>query len=150
MISGAGAGFSINEFYEQAGIAANTVFSTGPWSGNPKDEKVKALTQKFYQKFGHYPKEHEAEGYAAIYVMADALKRAKSCSRADLRDARAATDLETTFGPVKFENFDGYTGQNNGLKNGQVVLVQWQNGRLVNVWPPNVAEANPVYPGTYK
>jgi len=151
MISGAGAGFSINEFFEQATAAvANTVFSTGPWSGNPNDEKVKALTEKFYKRFGHYPKEHEAEGYAAVYVVTDALRRAKSLSRADIRDALAATSLQTTFGPVKFENFEGYMNQNNGLKNGQIVLSQWQGPRLVNVWPPEVAEAKPIYPGVYK
>jgi branched-chain amino acid transport system substrate-binding protein len=150
LISGAGAGFSINEFYEQAGAAANTVYSTGPWSGNPKDERVQALTDKFFQKFGHYPKEHEAEGYAAVYVIADALKRARSVSRADVKDALAATDLQTTFGPVKFESFEGYTNQNNGLKNGQIVLSQWQEGKLVNVWPADTAEAPAVYPGVYK
>jgi branched-chain amino acid transport system substrate-binding protein len=150
MISGAGAGFSINEFIEQAGDAANTVFSTGPWSGNPKNPQVQALAEKFYKRFGHYPKEHEAEGYAAVYVMADALRRAKSLSRADIHDALLATDLQTTFGPVKFENSDGYTNQNNGLKNGQVVLSQWQNRRLYNVWPAEIAEAKPQYPGTYK
>ena len=150
LISGAGAGFSINEFIEQAGDAANMVCSTGPWSGNPKDSKVQGLAEKFYKRFGHYPKEHEAEGYAAVYVMADALRRAKSFSRADIHDALAATDLQTTFGPVKFENFEGYTNQNNGLKNGQVVLSQWQKRRLYNVWPPDIAEAKPEYPGTYK
>jgi branched-chain amino acid transport system substrate-binding protein len=150
MISGAGAGFSINEFIEQAGDSANTVFSTGPWSGNPKDPQVQALAEKFYKRFGHYPKEHEAEGYAAVYVMADALRRAKSVSRADIHEALAATDLQTNFGPVKFENFEGYTNQNNGLKNGQVVLSQWQSRRLYNVWPSDVAEAKPQYPGTYK
>jgi branched-chain amino acid transport system substrate-binding protein len=150
MISGAGAGFSINEFIEQAGDSANTVFSTGPWSGNPKDPKVQALAEKFYKRFGHYPKEHEAEGYAAVYVMADALRRAKSISRVDIHDALATTDMQTNFGPVKFETFEGYTNQNNGLKNGQVVLSQWQNRRLYNVWPSDVAEAKPQYPGTYK
>jgi branched-chain amino acid transport system substrate-binding protein len=150
MISGAGAGFSINEFIEQAGDSANTVFSTGPWSGNPKDPQVQALAEKFYKRFGHHPKEHEAEGYAAVYVMADALRRAKSISRADIHEALAATDLQTNFGPVKFENFEGYANQNNGLKNGQVVLSQWQSRRLYNVWPSDVAEAKPQYPGTYK
>ena len=150
LISGAGAGFSINEFIEQAGDSANSVCSTGPWSGNPKDPKVQALTEKFYTRFGHYPKEHEVEGYSAVYVMADALRRAKSFSRTDIHDALVATDLQTPFGPVKFENFEGYTNQNNGLQNGQVVLSQWQNRRLYNVWPPDVAEAKPTYPGTYK
>ncbi len=150
MISGAGAGFSINEFIEQAGDAANAVYSTGPWSGNPKDPKVQALSEKFYKRFGHYPKEHEAEGYSAVYVMADALRRAKSFSRADIHEALAATNLETPFGPVKFETFEGYTNQNNGLKNGQVVLSQWQNRRLFNVWPPEVAESKPDYPGPAK
>jgi len=149
MISGAGAGFSINEFLEQAGDAGNSVFSTGPWSGDPNDEKVKAFVKKFFDKFGHFPKEHEAEGYAAIYVIADALKRAKSISRADIKAALADTNLMTTFGPVKFESFEGYHNQNNGLKNGQVVLSQWQERKLVNVWPKKVAEADPVYPGKY-
>jgi branched-chain amino acid transport system substrate-binding protein len=150
MICGAGAGFSINEFYEQAGIAANNVFSTGPWSGNPKDPKQQALAETFYKRYGHYPKEHEAEGYSAIYVMADALNRAKSFSRSDIRDALAATNTDTVFGVVRFESFEGYTNQNNGLKNGQVVLSQWQSGRLYNVWPPDTAEAKAQYPGTYK
>lgn len=150
MISGAGAGFSINEFIEQAGDAANSVFSTGPWSGNPKDPKVQAFTEKFYKRFGHYPKEHESEGYSAVYVIADTLRRAKSFSRSDIHDALLATDLQTIFGPVKFEDFEGYTNQNNGLKNGQVVLSQWQNRRLYNVWPPDVSEGKPMYPGTYK
>ena len=150
MISGAGAGFSINEFIEQAGDVANTVFSTGPWSGNPKDPKVEAFVAKFYKAYGHYPKEHEAEGYSAVYVMADALRRAKSLSRSDIHDALLATDMQTIFGPVKFETFEGYTNQNNGLKNGQIVLSQWQNRRLYNVWPPDIAEAKPMYPGTYK
>jgi branched-chain amino acid transport system substrate-binding protein len=150
LICGAGAGFSINEFYEQASAAANNVCSTGPWSGNPKDEKVKALSEKFFKNYGHYPKEHEAEGYVAVYVITDALKRAKSLSRSDIRDALQSTDMQTTFGPIKFEDFDGYTNQNNGLRNGQVVLSQWQNGKLVNIFPADIAEASAVYPGVYK
>lgn len=149
MFSGAGAGFSISEFIEQATVAGNHVYSTGPWSGNPKDPAVQAFMKKFMQRFGKYPKEHEAEGYAAVYVIADALKRAKTLTREAVRDALAKTDMMTTFGKVKFENFDGYTNQNNGLKNGQVVLSQWQEGKLVNVWPKDVAEADWIYPGKY-
>jgi branched-chain amino acid transport system substrate-binding protein len=149
MISGAGAGFSINEFYEQANVAAESVFSTGPWSGNPRSPDVRAFTRKFFERYGHQPKEHEAEGYAAVYVIADALRRASSLTRSAVRDALAATDLKTTFGRVHFENFEGYTNQNNGLKNGQVVLSQWQGNRLVNVWPLEVAEAKAIYPGEY-
>jgi branched-chain amino acid transport system substrate-binding protein len=82
--------------------------------------------------------------------MADALRRAKSFSRSDIHDALLATNMDTIFGPVKFETFEGYTNQNSGLKNGQVVLSQWQNRRLYNVWPTDSAEAKPTYPGTYK
>ncbi len=149
MISGAGAGFSINEFYEQANLAAETVFSTGPWSGNPLSPAVKAFTRKFFARYGHQPKEHEAEGYAAVYVITDALRRASALTRAGVREALATTDLTTTFGRVRFENFDGYTNQNNGLRNAQVVLSQWQGNRLVNVWPRQFAEARAIYPGTY-
>jgi len=149
MISGAGAGFSINEFFEQSSGAAETVFSTGPWSGNPNSAAVKAFTKKFFARYGHLPKEHEAEGYAAIYVITDALRRASALTHAAVREALASTNLMTTFGRVHFENFEGYSNQNNGLRNGQVVLSQWQGTRLVNVWPSQFAEAKAVYPGHY-
>ena len=41
---------------------------------------------------GRIPEYHGAEAYSAMYVIADVLKRAKSLSPEDIRQALAATD----------------------------------------------------------
>ena len=79
------------------------------------DPKVKTFYDKFYKKYGIYPKEHEVEGYSAIYIIADAMKRAKltgnlDADRAALREALGKTDMETVFGKVKFANWKGPLG----------------------------------------
>ncbi|MBI5166749.1 MAG: ABC transporter substrate-binding protein, partial [candidate division NC10 bacterium] len=60
----------------------------------------------------------------------------------DLRQALLQTDLMTPFGRVKFESFDNYTNQNRL----PTLLVQWQKGKLVTVWPKEYAAADYVYP----
>jgi len=40
-----------------------------------------------------------------MYVLADALKRAKTLTPEGVREALAATDMMTAFGPVKFISY---------------------------------------------
>ena len=76
--------------------------------------------------------------YAAVQILADAITRAKSTDHQAIRDALAATDMQTVIGPVKF-NADG---------TGQVISIvtQYQNGVQVAVWPTDQAAAKPIYP----
>ena len=77
-----------------------------------------------------------------MYVIADALKRAKSMTPGAVRDALAKTDMMTAFGPVKFVSYGKKTNQNSL----PTFLVQWLNGKLETVWPKDVATAKYVYP----
>src|SRR5690606_28898926 len=70
---GTGAGHSIAGFATQAGALSETVLTAGPWHGDRSQEQYKQFFEKFTSKHGHEPGEHEIEGYAAIYVLADAL-----------------------------------------------------------------------------
>ena len=82
-----------------------------------------------------------AEASAAIVVWADALRRAQSFDTEKLRDALAATDLQTFYGPVKFNS----AGRNIGKP---MVLRQVQHDKYVVVAPSQFA-ADPVeYPRT--
>jgi branched-chain amino acid transport system substrate-binding protein len=152
---GFGGGFGVADFPKQLGPLAQNVFSSAAWSGNPNDPDVKAFYEKFDKKYGIRPKEHEVEGYAAIYILADALSRAKltgelAADRDALRKALLATDMTTVFGKVKFGSYKGplgdqYTNQNVHSPE-HSVLAQWQDGKLLNVWPKANAEIAYVFP----
>jgi branched-chain amino acid transport system substrate-binding protein len=70
------------------------------------------------------------------------LKRAKSITPKDVRDALATTDMMTAFGPVKFVSYDKKTQQNKL----PTFMVQWQKGELETVWPKGVAKKKYVFP----
>jgi branched-chain amino acid transport system substrate-binding protein len=75
-------------------------------------------------------------------VIADALKRAKSFSAEDVRRALAETNINTVFGPVKFESFWGMLNQNRV----PTYVVQWIDEKLELVWPKEVASKDFIYP----
>jgi len=158
---GFGGGFGVADFASQLGPLAENVFSSAAWSGNPNDPRTKAFYEKFHAKFGIWPHEHEVEGYAAIFIIADAMRRAHltgdlEADRDAIRKALLATDMVTVFGKVKFGNWTGPTGDpftnQNIYSPEHSVLAQWRNGQLLNVWPQTYAETKVVFPepGTRK
>ncbi|HYM59957.1 MAG TPA: ABC transporter substrate-binding protein [Thermoanaerobaculia bacterium] len=152
---GFGGGFGVEDFAKQLGTQSDNVFSSAAWSGNPNDAKVKAFYEKFNKKYGIHPKEHEVEGYSAIYIIVDAMKRAKltgnlEADRDAIRQALLKTDMTTVFGKVKFGNWAGplgdpYTNQNIYSLD-HSVMAQWRGGKLLNVWPKANAETTVVFP----
>ena len=152
---GFGGGFGVADFANELGPLSENVFSSAAWSGNPNDPPTKAFYEKFHKKYGIYPKEHEVEGYASIYIIADALKRAKltgdlAQDREAVRQALLQTDMSTVFGRVKFGNWAGplgdqYTNQNTYSPE-HSVLAQWRSGKLLNVYPKTNAETDCVFP----
>jgi branched-chain amino acid transport system substrate-binding protein len=142
---GGGAGFTLPEFAKSAGPAAEYVYSATLWSENVPYPGAKKYFDKYVAKFKEDTEYHGAEAYASLYVVADALKRAKSLSSSDIRNALAATDMMTVFGPVKFVSYGKKTQQNKL----PTFLVQWQKGKtmeLQTVWPRNIATKKYVFP----
>jgi branched-chain amino acid transport system substrate-binding protein len=152
---GFGGGFGVADFANELGPLSENVFSSAAWSGNPNDPATKAFYEKFHKKYGIYPKEHEVEGYAVIYIIADALGRAKLTGnleqdREAVRQALLQTDMTTVFGKVKFGNWAGplgdkYTNQNVNSPE-HSVLAQWRGGKLLNVYPKGNAEVDYIFP----
>jgi len=135
VFAGAAAGFTLPEFYKLAGDAAENVFSVTLWTPQVPYPGAKEYYSNYLKKFGSETEYHGAEAYASLYVLADALKRAKELSPKGVRDALAKTNLMTAFGPVKFTAYDKKTQQNSL----PTYLVQWQKGVLETVWPQIVA-----------
>jgi branched-chain amino acid transport system substrate-binding protein len=133
--------FSHPKFVQELGPISENVMD-GNYRANPLSE----LTKK---AFANYRKEFNADmgsgtvfSYEAVYVIADALERAKSTDRAEIQKALTKTDIKEHIlpqGPIIFDA----GGQN---KNAAAVMMQIQQGAVKLVWPSAYAEAKPVFP----
>ena len=136
------AGFTLPEFQNTAGDASEYVCSATLWAPSVPYPGAGDYYDKYFARYRSAPEYHGAEAYAAMYVIADALERAKSLTPKAVRDALAETDMMTVFGPVKFVSYGKKTQQNRL----PALLVQWINGKLETVWPKEVASRRHVYP----
>jgi branched-chain amino acid transport system substrate-binding protein len=141
VFAGAAAGFTLPEFRLLAGEAAENVFSVTLWTPQVPYPGAAQYYSNYLKRFGSETEYHGAEAYASIYVVADALRRAKALTPKDVRDALAKTNLMTAFGPVRFTSY-GKKTQQNSLP---TYLVQWQKGVLETVWPQFLATKAYVY-----
>lgn len=139
---GNGAGYTMPEFYQNAGTASDYVASTSLWIPNVAWPGAKDYFEKYKQKFGKEPDYHGAQAYATMYVIADALGRATDLTNEGIQKALKQTDIQTIMGPIKFEDWDGFTNQNKP----NTYVVQWSKGKLEVIWPEDVKSASYVYP----
>jgi branched-chain amino acid transport system substrate-binding protein len=139
---GGGAGFTLPEFEKNSGKASQFVYSATLWTPTVPYPGAKAYYDTYVSLYNEPTEYHGAEAYAAMYVIADTLKRAKSLDRKDVRNALANTNLITVFGPVKFISYGKMTNQNKL----PTFLVQWIDGKLETVWPKKVSTKGYVYP----
>jgi branched-chain amino acid transport system substrate-binding protein len=139
---GGAAGFTLPEFIQNTGRAGEKVVSATLWHESLKIPGAREYFEKFRKRYSKAPDYHGAEAYAAVQVIADALGRARSLDPEGIREALAATELTTVFGPVKFESYGEKINQNRA----PTYVVQWQDGELRLVWPREVAAAPYVYP----
>ncbi|MBM4271814.1 MAG: ABC transporter substrate-binding protein [Deltaproteobacteria bacterium] len=142
MFIGGAAGFTMPEFKKNAGIASEKVISATLWHEVLRYPGAMDYYKRYVARFKSETEYHGAEAYAAAYVIADVLKRAKSYSSADIKQALSETNMMTVFGPVKFISYDKFKNQNKL----PTYVVQWINGKLELVWPANLATKKFVYP----
>jgi branched-chain amino acid transport system substrate-binding protein len=104
------------------------------WFGSAHDYAV-----RFKKEFSYDAPYQAAESTASVLVFVDAFARAGTLDPKKVRDAIAATDLTTFYGPVKFDP----SGKNTAKS---MVLYQVQGGKYRVVAPENVADAKLVFP----
>jgi branched-chain amino acid transport system substrate-binding protein len=108
------------------------------WQHGEKFPGVEELNAAYEAEFGRPADLLTGPAYSCVQIIAAAIEKAGTLDRAAVRDAIAATDMETVIGPVTF-NEDG---------TGNVLnpLIQWQSGKLELVWPEEHATAEFLYP----
>ncbi|MGA8614587.1 MAG: ABC transporter substrate-binding protein [Xanthobacteraceae bacterium] len=110
--------------------------------------KTLPFVAAFVKRFGNTPSYCGYTAYDEVYYLADAIKRAGSTDSDKLVDALEKTDYVGTIGRVQFKGKD--TPNPHALKIGSDtitgLMLQWQNGKQVNLWPAKVANGKLKFP----
>uniref|UniRef100_B8DRY9 Extracellular ligand-binding receptor n=1 Tax=Nitratidesulfovibrio vulgaris (strain DSM 19637 / Miyazaki F) TaxID=883 RepID=B8DRY9_NITV9 len=142
LFAGGAAGFAIPEFIDNAKDAAEFVVTATLWSPQVSYPGAREFAEKYKAAHGDYPSYHGALAYSSVYVVKDAVERAKALTTEDINAAMKGVDMMTAFGPVKFESRDGYQNQNFI----DTLALQVLQGKHETIWPERYASAKPVFP----
>ena len=142
-----GGGHSLPAFIEAVGdqaenIIVNMIFHHSLKGPGTKIQDTNAKYKNIYKKD---MADYAATAYDATWVLKDALERAASTDRDKVRDAISKTNINIHNSPViqPYDfNFDE-TGQCTGAIG---VATQYQNGKMISIYPGEFAAAKPLYP----
>lgn len=144
ILIGGGGGYSLSETRKAVGEKLDGIISTDFALVNINPEGAKGLTEfieNYKKKFNEDPTTYSLISYAGAKAFIQGLNNAKSLDRDDIRDAVLALDepvgsQATGYGVKYSEN-----GQNTRAN---MVVTQWQDGKLVAIYPENIAVAKPI------
>jgi branched-chain amino acid transport system substrate-binding protein len=134
-----GGAASSYKFVKEFPDAANGVIDCNHWF-NPKDKRAFALKKKV-DAMGQFFTYEVFLNYQAVYLLADAIERAKSRDRAAIVNALTNSTWDKHFMPYGPTKFVG--GQNQGA---QPLMMQVLKGDIKVILPNTYAEAEPVFP----
>jgi len=110
------------------------------------------FAEGFKAKFGNYPSYAGYTAYDEVYYIADAVKRAGSTDADKMVEALEKTDWEGTIGRTQFygkdDPFTHSIKYGKGLITG--LMLQWQDGKQISVWPKEVAKGQLKFPSFIK
>jgi branched-chain amino acid transport system substrate-binding protein len=110
--------------------------------------KTLPFVKAFKAKYGNFPSYCGYTAYDEVYYIAEAIKRAGSTDPDKLVGALEKTDYVGTIGRVQFNGKD--SPNPHALKVGPDtitgLMLQWQDGKQVNLWPAKVANGKLRFP----
>lgn len=136
--------FDLEQFPEDRPDRSNYYLSSN-YHFDATSDRVNELRERFEERTDQSMRTAAVFSYQAVEIIADALERAGSAEPQEVRDAIAETSLQTELfpfdGPIEFDD----TGQN---VNAQPIVMQVQDERIVQVFPEEYAQEDPVFPAT--
>lgn len=117
-----GDGIQTPKFIEVAGAAAEGTYASIP--GLPKDQMPggKAFLEKFQARYNKQVELFAPMGYDAVFVLAEAMKRAGSTEPAKVLPELKKTRYNGVIGPIEFDD-------KGDLKNGPITINVVKNGK---------------------
>jgi len=133
-------GGDLPEFYDLLRQNAEYVYGSTQWDESLPYPGQKEFLAAYKAKFkGQEPSYHTAAGYAGCLIYAEAVKKAGTLDADKVRDQLLKMEIKTAFGEYKVEP-DGFQIAH------KMVMLQWQDGKRIVVWPDDLANGKPRYP----
>ena len=132
-------GGDIPEFYTLLKQNAEYVYGSTQWDEVLPYPGQKEFLSAYQKKFKHEPSYHAAAGYAGCLIYAEGVKRAKSLDADLVRAELLKLKMRTAFGDYAVDH-DGFQTAH------KMVMIQWQDGKRVVVWPDDLASGKLRYP----
>jgi branched-chain amino acid transport system substrate-binding protein len=132
-------GGDLPEFYDTLKKNAEFVYGATQWDPSLPYPGAKEFGAVFKARFKREPSYHAAAGYAGCLIYAEGVKRAKTLEADKVRTELLALKMRTTFGDYAVDQ-DGFQVAH------KMATLQWQDGKIVIVWPDELANANIRYP----
>jgi len=134
------------------GATEGVVFQTVAAPGVAVTPKTEPFTEAYQKRFGGAPSYCGYTTYDEVYYIADAIKRAGSTDADKLVTALESTNWEGTVGRTEFYGRDAQFPHAMKYGPGLVpgILVEWQAGKQVTIWPPAAATGKLTFPSFIK
>jgi branched-chain amino acid transport system substrate-binding protein len=132
-------GGDISKFQELLKGTADYIYGSSQWEATLPYPGAKEFHEAYVKQFKQEPSYHSAAGYAGCMIYAEGVKKAGTLDADKVRDALLALKTRTMFGDYQVDK-DGFQTAH------KMVLLQWQDGKRVVVWPDDLASGKPRYP----
>jgi branched-chain amino acid transport system substrate-binding protein len=129
-------GGDLPKFQELLKQTAEGIYGASQWEGTLPYPGAKEFFDAYVKEFKHEPSYHSAAGYAGCELYGEGVKRAGTLDADKVRDALLALKTRTMFGDYQVDK-DGFQTAH------KMVLLQWQEGKRVVVWPDDLANGKP-------
>jgi branched-chain amino acid transport system substrate-binding protein len=127
------------EFNEALGTSTEGIFSAISWFEDSTIETNPEFVAAFHDKNGPDPiAEDSANAYTVGQVLQQAIENTQSIDNAKLIDEMHSATFTTVVGPLKFDEV--------GRPQGSFMILQWQGGKYVMVYPDFAKQADPIWP----
>lgn len=128
-------------WWDVLGDTAQGTSVAGYWHPGLDYPGAQELRDRFEADTGQLYSQHIADTYTSAQVLLDAMERAGSLDKEAVNEAVGQTDETYVVGPVKFTE-----GPNQHAATLPIFMLQWQDGDLEIVYPPELSTAEFVYP----
>lgn len=130
------------EFPSKVGAKnTNGIFSCGDWFANSPSPGNKKFISEYIAKYGGTPDTIDpgsAEAYAVGELISEVAQKTGKIDNATIISELHQGTWPTVEGNLSWDQY--------GAPRGSDMLMEWQNGKLLPVWPKSVALASPTIP----
>jgi branched-chain amino acid transport system substrate-binding protein len=134
------------------GATEGVLFNAVSGPGVAVTKKTLPFVEAFQKRFGNVPSYCGYTAYDEVYYLADAIHRAGSTDSDKLVAALEKTDWVGTIGRIEFTPKD--SPHPHALRTGKGfitgLMLQWQDGKQINLWPQDVANGKLKFPAFIK